>query len=86
MGENPHQRAWAGAREDLHCPGFRHEGGDAAVGQLAVHLGAPLVERQAIATGGNVLTDGHRCALCTVAQVLEDAPRTASPPTRTRCC
>ena len=59
---------------DLPPPRFDHRGDDAAVGQLAAHLGARVIQLPAVATGGNLLTDGHGRAFCTEAQVLENAP------------
>jgi agmatine/peptidylarginine deiminase len=67
---------WVPAEETIEDVVYRrwsHEGDDAATRELAAHLGEPLVELPAIATGGNLLTDGRGRAFCTRAQVIENA-------------
>lgn len=50
----------------------RMDGEDEAVPTLARALGLPTVSLPAIATGGNLLTDGHGRGFCTRAQVVEN--------------
>ena len=50
----------------------RMEGEDEAVPTLARALGLATVSLPAIATGGNLLTDGHGRAFCTRAQIVEN--------------
>lgn len=50
----------------------RMEGEDEAVQTLARALGLATVSLPAIATGGNLLTDGHGRAFCTRAQIVEN--------------
>ena len=67
---------WVPAQESVEDVSYRWgspEGDDAATRELAAQLGLPLVELPAIATGGNLLTDGHGRAFCTRAQVIENA-------------
>jgi agmatine/peptidylarginine deiminase len=48
------------------------DGEDLAVAALARALDLPTVELPAVATGGNLLTDGHGRAFCTEAQRVEN--------------
>jgi agmatine/peptidylarginine deiminase len=50
----------------------RMEGEDEAVPMLASALGLATVSLPAIATGGNLLTDGRERAFCTRAQIIEN--------------
>jgi len=47
-------------------------GEDAAVDALSAHLDLETVDLPAVATGGNLLTDGRGRAFCTEAQVVEN--------------
>jgi agmatine/peptidylarginine deiminase len=50
-----------------------HEGDDAATRDVAQALGLSVIDLPAIATGGNLLTDGCGRAFCTQAQLVENA-------------
>ena len=67
---------WVPAEESVEDVVYRWKGDagdDSATGELAAQLNLPLVDLPAIATGGNLLTDGRGRAFCTRAQVLENA-------------
>ena len=60
------------APEHFTYPMGRMEGEDEAVPTLARALGLATVSLPAIATGGNLLTDGQGRAFCTRAQIVEN--------------
>ena len=60
------------APEHFTYPMGRMDGEDEAVPTLARALGLSTVSLPAIATGGNLLTDGRGRAFCTQAQVMEN--------------
>ena len=67
---------WVPAEESVDSVVYRWgspEGDDVATSELADQLGVARIDLPAIATGGNLLTDGRGRAFCTRAQVLENA-------------
>lgn len=67
---------WVPAEQSVEDVVYRfggQAGDDVTTSELAKHLSIPLIELPAIATGGNLLTDGRGRALCTRAQVVENA-------------